>query len=58
MQAVPRTGTEGLGVMHERIRTVKVINQLKKDRDSVTNGIREVLTKFVVDEHIPGKCDG
>jgi len=41
----------------ERSRTVKAINQLKKGRESVANGIREVLTKFVVDKYIPGKCD-
>ena len=37
--------------------TVKTINQLKKEREAVTKGIREVLTKFVVDKHIPGKCN-
>lgn len=40
-----------------RSRTVKAINQLKKERESVTKGIREVLAKFVVDKHVPGKCN-
>lgn len=48
---------EKLMAESERSRAVKAINQLKKDRESVAKGIREVLTKFVVDKHIPGKCD-
>ena len=40
-----------------RSRTVKAINELKKERESVTKGIREVLAKFVVDKHVPGKCN-
>jgi hypothetical protein len=38
-------------------KTVMAINQLKRERESITTGIRDVLTKFVVDKHIPGKCN-
>jgi hypothetical protein len=41
----------------KRSSMVKAIDQLKKDRELVTKGIRDVLTKIVVDKHIPGKCD-
>jgi len=40
-----------------RSKTVKAINQLRKGRELVTKGIREVLMKFVVDKYIPGKCN-
>ena|GEM_PF-4490429 len=41
----------------ERSRTVRAINLLKKERKLLAKGIREVLTKFVVDKHVPGRCD-
>ncbi len=36
---------------------VKAISRLKKERESTTKGIQDVLTKFVVDKHILGKCN-
>jgi hypothetical protein len=41
---------------YERSRTVKAINLLRQERDSVAKGIQDVLIKFVVDRHLPGKC--
>lgn len=46
-----------LMVKSEKSKTVKAITQLVKDRESVTENIRDVLTKLVVDKHVPGKCN-
>lgn len=48
---------KGLMAKFGQSKTVMAINQLKKERESITKGIRDVLTKFVVDKHIPGKCN-
>jgi integrase/recombinase XerD len=46
-----------LMAMFEKSKTVKAITQLKEDRETVTESIRETLTKFAVDRVVPGKCD-
>lgn len=48
---------KGLMAKFRKSKTVTAINQLKKEREAVTKGIQEVLAKFIVDKHIPGKCN-
>jgi len=48
---------KNLMVKYEKSSMVKTVDQLKKDRELVTKGIRDLLTKIVVDKHMPGKCD-
>ena len=38
-------------------KAVKAIGELKEERKSLTKDIQDVLIKFVVDKHIPGKCN-
>jgi hypothetical protein len=42
---------------YARSKAVKAIIQLAKESEEITESIREVLTRWVVDRHIPGKCD-
>lgn len=48
---------KSLMAKYDRSRTVRVVNKLKRRRESVTEAVREELTRFAVDNHIPGKCD-
>jgi len=48
---------KGLMVKFEKSRTVTAVNSLRGTREWVTKGIQDTLTKFVVDRHMPGKCD-
>jgi len=42
---------------YEKSKTVRGIKRLKKERNTTAREIIDVLQKFIVDKHVPGKCD-
>jgi hypothetical protein len=42
---------------YEKSKTVKAIKRIKKERNTTAEEIIEVLYKFQVNKHVPGKCD-
>ena len=42
---------------YEKSKMVKGIKRIKKERNTTAREIIDVLRKFLVDKHVPGKCD-
>ncbi len=42
---------------YEKSKRVKAIKKIKRERNTIAEEITNVLSKFIVDKHIPGTCD-